>query len=321
MGRGTPEVVNIMSKTALFFPGQASQYVGMGKDLYDSSEEVRALYELASEELGADIAKLSFDGPAQELKRTRFTQPAILLHSLAMLTVLGEDIPDFDFACGHSLGEYGALAVTGALTYEDAIRAVVRRATLMEEACQTNPGTMAAVLGLDEPTITRVCEDASAKGVVIPANFNSAVQIAISGAVPAVEEAARLAKEAGAKRAIILEVGGAFHSPLMDSATEPMRDYLEGLDFNSPLLPVIANVTAEPAESPEQIRGLLVRQITAPVKWYQTMKYLCDNDVTAIIEVGPGKVLSGLAKRDMRPEKSINLDTLADIEMLSALAG
>ncbi|HOP06502.1 MAG TPA: ACP S-malonyltransferase [candidate division Zixibacteria bacterium] len=310
-----------MSKTALFFPGQASQYVGMGKDLYDSSEEVRALYELASEELDADIARLSFEGPAEELKRTRFTQPAILLHSLAMLTVLGEDIPDFDFACGHSLGEYGALAVTGVLTYEDAIRAVVKRATLMEEACQTNPGTMAAVLGLDEDTVEQVCQKASSKGVVIPANFNSAIQIAVSGAVPAVEEAAHLAREAGAKRAIILEVGGAFHSPLMASATEPMKNYLEELDFNTPLQPVIANVTAEPAETPEQIRNLLVKQITAPVKWYQTMKYLCDNDVTTIIEVGPGKVLSGLAKRDMRPEKSINLDTLADIETLSALAG
>jgi len=293
----------------------------MGKDLYDSSEEVRALYELASEELDADIARLSFEGPAEELKRTRFTQPAILLHSLAMLTVLGEDIPDFDFACGHSLGEYGALAVTGVLTYEDAIRAVVKRATLMEEACQTNPGTMAAVLGLDEDTVEQVCQKASSKGVVIPANFNSAIQIAVSGAVPAVEEAAHLAREAGAKRAIILEVGGAFHSPLMASATEPMKNYLEELDFNTPLQPVIANVTAEPAETPEQIRNLLVKQITAPVKWYQTMKYLCDNDVTTIIEVGPGKVLSGLAKRDMRPEKSINLDTLADIETLSALAG
>jgi [acyl-carrier-protein] S-malonyltransferase len=310
-----------MSKTVLFFPGQASQYVGMGKDLYDSSEQVRALYDLASEELGADIARISFEGPAEVLKRTRFTQPAILLHSLAVLTVLGEAVPDFDFACGHSLGEYGALAVTGVLNYEDAIRAVVRRATLMEEACQANPGTMAAIMGLDEAAVSAVCREASRKGVVVSANFNSKVQIAISGEIPAVEEAARLAREAGAKRAIMLEVGGAFHSPLMAPATPGMQAYLDQLDLNSPLHPVIANVTAQPVDDPEEIRRLLVEQIGAPVRWFQTMEYLVDEGVTSIIEIGPGKVLSGLAKRDMRPEKTINLDTLADVEAMITVAG
>jgi len=310
-----------MSKTAIFFPGQASQYVGMGQDLYEASENVRALYSIASEEIGEDIAKLSFEGPAEELKRTRFTQPAILLHSLAVLTVLEDTLPEFDFACGHSLGEYGALAVTGVLTFEDAIKAVVKRAALMEEACVANPGTMAAVMGLTEEQIGDVCNKASAKGVVIPANYNSKIQIAVSGDVSAVEEAAKLAKEAGAKRALMLEVGGAFHSPLMASATDGMKSYLDGMEFSAPKQPVVANVTAEPVTEPSQIRELLVKQITAPVRWYQTMQYLAANNVTTVIEVGPGKVLAGLAKRDMRPEKSINLDKLSDIEALGATVG
>ena len=199
-----------MSKKVLFFPGQASQYVGMGKDLYDHSEKVRQLYQLASDEIGEDIARLSFEGPAETLKQTRFTQPAILLHALSVLTILGDRIPKFDYACGHSLGEYAALAVTGAMTFEDAVKAVVKRASLMEEACQKNPGTMAAVMGLNEEQLIDVCTKASAKGVVIPANYNSKIQVAVSGALEAVEEAVVLAKDAGAKRAMILEVGGAF---------------------------------------------------------------------------------------------------------------
>ncbi len=308
-----------MSKSAILFPGQASQYVGMGKDLYEASADVRALYELAADEMQFDIAKLSFEGPQEQLTQTRFTQPAILLHSLAVLTILGDRIPEFDFAAGHSLGEYGALAVTGAMTYQQAVKAVVRRAALMEETCRKNPGTMAAVMGLDGPTVELVCKDASPEGIVIPANYNSAIQIAISGSVPAVEKAIELAKEAGAKRAMRLEVGGAFHSPLMEPARDGLEAYLKNVEISTPVKPVIANVTARPVTDGETIRSLLVEQVTAPVKWAQTMNYLADQGVTKLYEVGPGKVLAGLAKRDIKPETSINLDTMADIDAFGSV--
>ena len=309
-----------MSKTALFFPGQGSQYVGMANDLYETTPEVRALYELASNEIGVDIARLSFEGPPEELKRTRFTQPAILLHSLAILTLLRNRLPAFDYAAGHSLGEYGALAVSGALSFEDAIKAVVKRAALMEEACQKNPSTMAAVLGLDSEQVEQICAVAFSTGVVVAANYNSGKQIVISGEPAAVEEAVSLAREAGAKRVTMLEVGGAFHSPLMQSAATGLEQYLADVPFNRPSQPVVANVTARPVVEPEEIRSLLVQQLMAPVKWAQTMHYLVQNDVKTIIEIGPGKVLTALAKRDMRPEKLLNLDTLADVEVFEAIA-
>ncbi len=306
-----------MSKTVFLFPGQASQYVGMGKDLYNASDKVKKLYQLASDEIGEDIAKLSFEGPAEELKRTRFTQPAILVHALSVLTILEDRIPQFDFACGHSLGEYAAIAAVGAMTYEDAIKAVVKRASLMEDACQKNPGTMAAIMGLSSEKVDEICKKATDdNGVVIPANYNSKIQIAISGSIVSVEKAVELAKEAKAKRAMMLEVGGAFHSPLMESAKKGMSDYLSSVTVSDPKKPIVANVTAETVQNGEQIRDLLVQQITSPVRWAQTMAFLVENDVKTIYEIGPGKVLNGLAKREMRPDTMINLDTLDDISKL-----
>ncbi|MGH8016116.1 MAG: ACP S-malonyltransferase [Candidatus Zixiibacteriota bacterium] len=309
-----------MGKTVLMFPGQASQYVGMAKDLYRHSDEVKALYKLALQEIGEDIARLSFEGPADKLKETRFTQPAILLHSLAVLKILKDALPRFDFTCGHSLGEYGALAVSGALSFEKAVKAVVKRAALMEEACRKNPGTMAAIIGLDESQIAKVCHDASKAGVVVPANFNSKNQIVISGEIEAVKSACELAKAAGAKRAMLLEVGGAFHSPLMKPAREGLRKYLDSVTINEPSTPVIANVTATPVKNHAEIKKLLVEQVTAPVKWSHTMDFLSKNSVNTVIEIGPGKVLGGMAKRDMATEKIINLDTLADIEAFASVA-
>jgi [acyl-carrier-protein] S-malonyltransferase len=309
-----------MSKTVLFFPGQASQYVGMGKDLYDNSSEVRRLYELASDTMAADIAKLSFEGPAEDLKRTRITQPAILLHSLAVLTILKDEIPRFDFAAGHSLGEYGALAVAGALTYDNAIKAVIRRASLMEEACVKNPSTMAAIIGLSDELVEDVCRRASEAGVAVPANYNSPNQVVVSGSNSGVERAMTLAKEAGAKRAIKLEVGGAFHSPLMQSATDGLAAYLNSLEFSAARKPVVANVTAGSVTDPSEIRKLLIKQVTAPVRWAQTMSYLVSQDVTQVIEIGPGKVLTGMARREMKLDSCLNLDTLNDIKAFAPVS-
>lgn len=303
-----------MTTTALLFPGQASQYVGMGKDLYEHSADVRMLYEMASDEMGVDIARLSFEGPAEDLKRTANTQPAILLHSLAVLKILGEDLPPFAFAAGHSLGEYGALAVCGALNHEQAVRAVIRRAALMEEACVKHPGTMAAIIGLSNEQVEEACRLGAATDVVVPANYNAASQVVISGSLNGVEAGMVAAKELGAKRALKLEVGGAFHSPLMQPAAGPLETFLAGFEIRSAQKPVVANVTARPVTDSAEIRSLLAQQVTSPVRWAQTMAFLVSKGITQIIEIGPGKVLTGMAKREMNPESSINLDTLADIK-------
>ncbi|MCP4704350.1 MAG: ACP S-malonyltransferase [candidate division Zixibacteria bacterium] len=303
-----------MSKTAIIFPGQASQYVGMGKDLYDANDEVKELYQFASDEIGEDMAKLSFEGPAERLKETRFTQPAILIHSLAILKILKDNLPQADLTAGHSLGEYGSLALSGALSFEDSIRAVVKRASLMEEACRKNPGTMAAVIGLDQQKIEEICKAASTDGVVVPANFNSASQIVISGDLSAVERACPLCKEAGAKRAMILQVGGAFHSPLMAPAKSGMEDYLKAQNFDVPKISIVPNVTATAESNPENIKKLLLDQLTAPVKWQQTMQYFKNQGIDRLIEIGPGKVLGGLAKREMRGTTIINIDKQEDID-------
>ncbi len=309
-----------MGKIAIVFPGQASQYVGMGKDLYESEGDVRRLYDIVSEEIGHDIARLSFEGPADKLKETRFTQPAILLHSLAILQIMKNELPRASFTAGHSLGEYGALALSGVLSPEASVKAVIRRATLMEEACRQNPGTMAAIIGLDENRISEICKEASRKGVVVPANYNSGNQLVISGAVAGVEEACRICREQGAKRAMILEVGGAFHSPLMEPAKEGMKEYLDSIEFNDPDMDVIPNVTGTSEKNRDRLKDLLVEQITSPVRWYQTIEYLRQNKVDTVIEVGPGKVLSGLAKREFTGARILNIDTLEDIQSLVAAA-
>lgn len=303
-----------MNKTAIIFPGQASQYVGMGKDLYENYAEVKELYQFASDEIGEDMAKLSFEGPAERLKETRFTQPAILIHSLAILKILKDNLPKTELTAGHSLGEYGSLALSGALSFEDSIRAVVKRASLMEEACRKNPGTMAAVIGLDEKKVDEICRAASTDGVVVPANFNSASQIVISGDLAAVERACPLCKEAGAKRAMILQVGGAFHSPLMAPAKAGMAAYLESQEFAVPKIKIVPNVTATGENNPENIKKLLLEQLTAPVRWQQTMQFFNEQGIDQVIEVGPGKVLSGLAKREMTGAKIINIDKQEDID-------
>ncbi len=301
-------------QTVFLFPGQASQYVGMGQDIFESSAAVRELYAFASEEIGKDIAKISFAGPAETLKQTQFTQPAILLHSLAVLTVLGEALKA-RFTAGHSLGEYGALVAAGSLSAKDAIRLVVKRSSLMESSSRETPGTMAAIVGLDLSKVEALCAEVSTETeAVCAANINSSTQIVVSGDFGAVEKLAALAKEQGAKRAIMLEVGGAFHSPLMQSAKDGMSEALKSIDIKAPTMTFIPNVVAAAVTEPEEIRSLLQRQITAPVRWGQTMEFLKSANIKQVVEVGPGKVLTGLAKRSLGAESLVSLDKLSDIE-------
>lgn len=291
----------------------------MGRELYQKSDRVKRFYTQASDLLGDDLAQISFEGPAETLKQTIYTQPAILIHSIALLEIAGDDLPAHDYAAGHSLGEYSALVSCGAMSPEDAITAVCTRAKLMEEACRSNPGTMAAILALPEDKLDDVCRTASTKGIVAKANINSSVQVAVSGEKAAVEEACRLAGEAGAKRAVMLEVGGAFHSPLMQPAVDGMANCLDKLSINQADPPVVANVTAGPVSNPDDIRRLLVKQITAPVRWRETMAFFVSEGIDTIVEIGPGKVLTGLAKRDMKETGAQNIDTLADLEQIAAV--
>jgi [acyl-carrier-protein] S-malonyltransferase len=304
-------------KTALLFPGQASQYEGMGADIHTAFPAAKSMYDTAAEILGFDIARLSFEGPADELVRTANTQPAIFVHSCIMHHLAREHGLCFEMAAGHSLGEYSALVATGVLSYEDGLIAIRDRARFMQAACEANAGTMAAILGLDYETVTEVCREVAGQGeVVVAANYNGAAQIVVSGSKAGVEAASQRAKGAGAKRAIPLSVGGAFHSPLMEPAPEQLKAVLEDLDFRTGSKPVILNVTAEPETNPDTIRERLIDQLTAPVLWYPTLQRMRDAGIDRLVEVGPKKVLLGLAKTVMRESEMMSLDTVSDLEAL-----
>ena len=279
---------------AYVFPGQGAQFSGMGKDLYDNSELARELFAKANEVLGFDITKIMFEGTDEELKQTKVTQPAIFLHSTILAACLGEAFQP-DMVAGHSLGELSALVANGTLKFEDGLNLVYKRALAMQKACEAEPSTMAAILGLEDDVVENVC--ASIDGVVVAANYNCPGQLVISGAVPAVEEACAKLTEAGAKRALVLPVGGAFHSPLMEPAREELAAAIEATEFRTPTCPVYQNATASAVSSPEEIKKNLVVQLTAPVKWTQTMQQMIADGATEVIEVGPGKVLQGLFKK------------------------
>ena len=275
---------------AYVFPGQGSQFTGMAKDLYDNSPVAHEMLERANEILGFRITDIMFEGSAEELKQTKVTQPAIFLHS----TVMAKCLPDFapDMVAGHSLGEFSALVAAGAMDFEDGLRLVAIRAGAMQKACEQNPGAMAAVIALDTARIEEIC--AGCEGIVIPANYNCDGQVVISGEKEAVELACVKMKEAGAKRALMLPVGGAFHSPLMEPAREELAKGIENTVFNTPVCPVYQNVTALPSTDPETIKANLLAQLTAPVRWTQSVRNMAADGASEFVELGPGNVLKGL---------------------------
>ena len=279
---------------AYVFPGQGAQFSGMGKDLYESSTQAKDMFDAANDILGFDIQKVMFEGTAEELKQTKVTQPAIFLHSTILATCLG-DVFQPDMVAGHSLGEFSALVANKSLSFEDGLSLVSKRAMAMQRACEKEPSTMAAILGLDDALVESIC--AEVDGVVVPANYNCPGQLVISGAIPAVEEACEKLSAAGARRAMLLPVGGAFHSPLMEPAREELAAAIEGTSFNNPICPVYQNVNAQPVSDSALIKNNLVLQLTGAVKWTQIMEQMLADGAGHIIEVGPGRVLQGLFKK------------------------
>ena len=279
---------------AYIFPGQGAQFVGMGLDLYEKSAEAKALFEAANGILGFSITDIMFSGTDEDLKQTKVTQPAIFLHSVILSKVLGKNFAP-QMVAGHSLGEFSALVANGALSFEDGLQLVAKRAAAMQKACELQPGTMAAVLGLEDAKVEELC--ATIDGIVTPANYNCPGQLVISGELKAVEAACEKMKEAGAKKALILSVSGAFHSVLMKPAEEELAAAIEQTTFHKPLCPVYQNVTTTAVSDENAIKTNLIKQLTAPVKWTQSVQQMIADGATEFIEVGPGKVLQGLVKK------------------------
>ena len=284
-------------KRAYIFPGQGSQFSGMGKDLYESSALAKDLFEKANTILGYRITDVMFNGSDEELRQTKVTQPAIFLHSVILAATKGGEFKP-DMVAGHSLGEFSALVVNKTLDFEDALRLVYARAMAMQKACEINPSTMAAILNLDDKVVEDICKEISASGhVVVAANYNCPGQLVISGSKEGINIACEKMKAAGAKRALVLPVGGAFHSPLMEPARVELEAAINNTKFNSPICPVYQNVTANAVSDPNEIKKNLVAQLTAPVKWTQTVIQMINDGATSFTEVGPGKVLQGLVKK------------------------
>ena len=279
---------------AYIFPGQGAQFVGMGLDLYENHSEAQELFERANEILGFSITDIMFEGTAEDLKQTKVTQPAIFLHSVILSKVLGDTFKP-DMVAGHSLGEFSALVANGTLNFEDGLKLVSQRALAMQKACEIQPSTMAAVLGLEDDVVEKIC--AEVEGIVVPANYNCPGQLVISGEVDAVNIACEKMKEAGARRALLLPVGGAFHSPLMEPAREELAAAIESTEFKTPGCPIYQNVTTTAVSDAEEIKKNLILQLTAPVKWTQSVQQMVKDGATSFVEVGPGKVLQGLVKK------------------------
>jgi len=279
---------------AYVFPGQGAQFVGMGKDLYENSPAAREMFEKANAILGFRITDLMFSGTDEDLRQTKVTQPSIFLHSVILAKVLGDEFSP-NMVAGHSLGEFSALVAAGSLSFEDGLRLVAARAMAMQKACEKEPSTMAAVLGLDDAKVEEICR--SIDEVVVPANYNCPGQLVISGSVKGVEIACQKLTEAGAKRALKLAVGGAFHSPLMEPARQELEAAIMSTPFSKPICPVYQNVTAMPTTNPDEIRKNLIAQLTSPVRWTQTVQNMVADGATSFVELGPGNVLQGLIKK------------------------
>ena len=280
--------------TAYVFPGQGAQFPGMGKDLYENNAEAKALFDKADEVLGFSLSAIMFEGTAEELRETKVTQPAIFTLSVIMAKLLGEDFKP-TMVAGHSLGEFSALTAVGALDFESALKLVSARAMAMQKACEMKPSTMAAILGLTDEQVENIC--ASTAGVVVAANYNCPGQLVISGEIEAIEAACESAKEAGARRALVLPVGGAFHSPMMEPARAELAAAIEATEFHTPLCPVVQNSVAKAVSDPAEIKQNLIDQLTAPVKWTQSVQQMIASGVTDYVECGPGKTLQGLVKK------------------------
>jgi [acyl-carrier-protein] S-malonyltransferase len=278
---------------AYIFPGQGAQFVGMGKDLYEQSEKARELFEQANDILGFRITDIMFNGTDEDLKQTNVTQPAIFLHSVVLAKVIDDFKPAM--AAGHSLGEFSALTAAGALSFQDGLRLVAARANAMQKACEIQPSTMAAILGLDDFTVEDICQRIS--DVVVPANYNCPGQLVISGTIAGIDRACELMTAAGAKRALKLNVGGAFHSPLMEAARVELEHAIVNTVINKPICPIYQNIDAKPYTDPELIKHNLIRQLTGPVRWTQTVIRMLEDGATSFTEVGPGNVLQGLVKK------------------------
>lgn len=279
---------------AYVFPGQGAQFPGMGKDLFESLSSSKKLFELSNDILGFNISEIMFDGTEQDLKQTRVTQPAIFLHSVILAKSLGDNFKP-DVVAGHSLGEISALVANRCLKFEDGLELVYKRALAMQKACEKTPSTMAAILGLEDSIVEKVCEEIS--GIVVPANYNCPGQLVISGEINAIDLAIEKLTEKGARRALKLPVGGAFHSPIMETAKDELKKAIDSTSFTDPICPIFQNVSAEAVNNPDQIKENLIEQLTSPVKWTQTMLNMLNNKNLEIIEVGPGKVLQGLFKK------------------------